>query len=94
MTLYEVTEIANVIVEAADSEVDIIFGAVIDNKLAKNELQVTVVAAKYSKLLEKKEPHLMGIIEYPGTGITGDIKEIEIPPWIRCNTSTTKSQNL
>ncbi len=57
MTLYEVTEIANVIVEAADSEVDIIFGAVIDNKLAKNELQVTVVAAKYSKLLEKKEPH-------------------------------------
>ncbi len=46
MTLHEATEAARVVADHADSEADIIFGAIIDDDLAE-EMKVTVIAAGF-----------------------------------------------
>jgi len=46
MTLHEATEAARVVSDHADSEADIIFGAIIDDDLAE-EMKVTVIAAGF-----------------------------------------------
>ncbi len=47
MTMVEVNEAAQIITESVDPEAKIIFGAVIDDKLRKGELKVTVVATGF-----------------------------------------------
>lgn len=47
LTLYEVNEIASIVTEACDKNVNVIFGASIDKSL-KDEISVTVIAAGYS----------------------------------------------
>jgi len=44
MTLYEVNEAATLVQEAAHEEANIIFGAVVDERLAAGEVRVTVIA--------------------------------------------------
>jgi cell division protein FtsZ len=46
MTLHEATEAARVVSDHADSEADIIFGAIIDDDLGE-EMKVTVIAAGF-----------------------------------------------
>ncbi len=46
MTLHEATEAARVVSDHADSEADIIFGAIVDDDLAE-EMKVTVIAAGF-----------------------------------------------
>ncbi len=46
MTLHEATEAARVVSDHADSEADIIFGAIIDDDLGQ-EMKVTVIAAGF-----------------------------------------------
>ncbi len=48
MTLHEVTEAARVVSDHADSEADIIFGAVVDDDLGE-EMKVTVIAAGFDR---------------------------------------------
>jgi cell division protein FtsZ len=48
MTLHEVTDAARVVSDHADSEADIIFGAIVDDDLAE-ELKVTVIAAGFDR---------------------------------------------
>lgn len=47
MTMAEVNEAAQIITESVDPEAKIIFGAVIDDKLRKGELKVTVIATGF-----------------------------------------------
>lgn len=47
MTMTEVNEAAQIITESIDPEAKVIFGAVIDDKLRKGELKVTVIATGF-----------------------------------------------
>ena len=52
--LFEVNEAADIVAEAADSDANIIFGAVIDESL-QDEVRVTVIATGFDERKEKKE---------------------------------------
>lgn len=58
LTLFEVNEIANIVTEACDENVNVIFGASIESQL-EDELSVTVIATgfdtDYAKPVKKKE---------------------------------------
>lgn len=47
LTMFEISEAARVITESVDPDAKIIFGTVKDEKLKKNEVRVTVVAANF-----------------------------------------------
>mgnify|MGYP000998084520 CR=1 FL=1 len=51
LTLFEVNEAMSIIHEAADEEANIIFGAVLDDRLA-DEMKITVIATGFDKLAE------------------------------------------
>ena len=53
--LYEVNEAAEIIAQAADSDANIIFGAVIDDALG-DEVKVTVIAAGFSETPQALQP--------------------------------------
>lgn len=57
MTMFEIQEAAKVITEAIDPEAKVIFGAIRDEKLKKNELKVTVIACGFPEIYGgKKKP--------------------------------------
>lgn len=47
VTLFEVQEAAKIITESIDKDAKVIFGTVLDDKLKKNELKVTVIASGF-----------------------------------------------
>lgn len=47
LTMFEISEAARVITESVDPDAKIIFGTVKDDKLKKNEVRITVVAANF-----------------------------------------------
>lgn len=47
LTMFEITEASRVITESVDPDAKIIFGTIRDEKLKKNEIQVTVIAANF-----------------------------------------------
>lgn len=61
MTMNEVQEAAKVITESVDANARVIFGAIIDPKLRKGELKITVIASGFPEegrgKREKKEQH-------------------------------------
>ena len=80
MTLHEVNDAAEVIYNAVDPDANIIFGAVIDEKL-QGELQVTVIATGFRPTLKKEREFTA-----PATTIksTPHGKEhIELPSFMR-----------
>lgn len=56
MTLFEVNDATSVIFEAAGSDANIIFGAVIDDEL-HDEIRVTVIATGFNKRIKKRTEH-------------------------------------
>lgn len=49
MTMTEVNEAAQIITNSIDSEAKVIFGAIIDDKLRKGELKITVIATGFEE---------------------------------------------
>lgn len=47
MTMLEIQEAANVITESIDPDAKVIFGAIQDNRLQKDEIKVTVIASNF-----------------------------------------------
>ncbi|MES2985737.1 MAG: cell division protein FtsZ [Patescibacteria group bacterium] len=47
LTMFEISEAARVITESVDPDAKIIFGTIKDEKLKKNEIQITVIAANF-----------------------------------------------
>lgn len=62
--LFEVNEAAEIIAEAADPEANIIFGAVIDEKL-KDEIRVTVIATGFDQPKEKTVEEKISLKNFP-----------------------------
>jgi len=54
MTMYEIQEAAKLIIESVDPEAKIIFGAIHDDKLNKNEIKITVIASGFPENAKKK----------------------------------------
>jgi len=54
MTMYEIQEAAKVIIESVDPNAKIIFGAIHDEKLNKNEIKITVIASGFPETARKK----------------------------------------
>lgn len=54
LRMHEVNEVAKIITDSIDPEARVIFGAILDDKLKKNELKITVIASGFSGVPEKK----------------------------------------
>src|SRR5712671_1624839 len=65
MSLYEVNEAASLIQEEAHEDANIIFGAVIDDKIS-DEIRVTVIATGFGEL--DKHPSMSPIVRYSPSG--------------------------
>lgn len=85
MSINEVNAAAQIISEAADSDANIIFGAVVDENL-KNKIKITVIAAGFDQANEvtsptKKQPQKIGKVQLEAI----DEEELEVPAFLRKN---------
>jgi cell division protein FtsZ len=82
LSLYEVNEAAEIVISASDPEVNMIFGAMIDESM-KDEVKVTVIATGF----ESKNAHAERRVFHPGApagGLAGSPEPAESkPPVIR-----------
>ncbi|MFA5840419.1 MAG: cell division protein FtsZ [Candidatus Margulisiibacteriota bacterium] len=83
LTLYEVNDAAEVIYNAVDPDANIIFGAVIDEKM-QDEISVTVIATGF-KPTAKQEKEAFPFIRPRQARVTasGNKENIELPPFMR-----------
>ncbi|MEX0933380.1 MAG: cell division protein FtsZ [Candidatus Paceibacterota bacterium] len=58
MTMNEITEAAKIITESIDQNAKVIFGAIYDDKLKKDEVKVTVIASGFPQDVTNESPHL------------------------------------
>ncbi|MFC1511346.1 cell division protein FtsZ [Candidatus Margulisiibacteriota bacterium] len=83
LTLYEVNEAAEVIYNAVDPDANIIFGAVIDEKL-QGDVVVTVIATGFKPSPKREKENLPFLrprsIRVPSSG---NKEHIELPPFIK-----------
>ncbi|MBI5799067.1 MAG: cell division protein FtsZ [Candidatus Yonathbacteria bacterium] len=54
LRMHEINEAAKIITESIDPDARVIFGAIIDEKLRKNEIKITVIAAGFPESAEKR----------------------------------------
>ncbi|MGB2580332.1 MAG: cell division protein FtsZ [Minisyncoccia bacterium] len=54
LRMHEINEAAKIITESIDPDARVIFGAIIDEKLKKNEIKITVIAAGFPESVEKR----------------------------------------
>ena len=78
MTLHEATEAARVVSDHADSEADIIFGAIVDDDLGE-EMKVTVIAAGFDR--RKPNRPLTAKLRSPLSSGGGD--DLDIPNFVQ-----------
>ncbi len=101
MSLYEVNEAATMIQEEAHDDANIIFGAVIDEKM-KDEIRVTVIATGFGEKAEQPriKPALQGLISativknkkvvHLGT----IVDDLDAPTWQRKRQSAQEPETL
>ena len=79
--LLEVSEAAEIIAKAADPDANIIFGAVIDEKL-EGEVRITVIATGFDHG-KPKEEQIQAIAEQVATNSHIALEDLEIPAFLR-----------
>lgn len=93
MTMYEIQEAAKTIIESVDQNAKIIFGAIHDEKLNKNEIKITVIASGFPDTARKKP---MITIETksasPETPAAATETVVRRQEPLRSNTAATKVQ--
>jgi len=77
LTLYEVNDAAEVIYNAVDPDANIIFGAVIDEKL-QGDVVVTVIATGFKPGARKERESIPMVRSHPQS-----LERIELPPFMR-----------
>jgi cell division protein FtsZ len=65
LKMHEINEAAKIITESIDPDARVIFGAIIDEKLKKNELKITVIAAGFPEGVEKRNLFSGGAKQQP-----------------------------
>jgi len=58
MTMSEIQEAANIITDSIDGEAKVIFGAINDDRLKKNQIKVTVIASGFPEGKNTRKPSL------------------------------------
>ena len=56
LTMYEIQDAAKIITESIDSDAKVIFGTIRDDKLKKNEIRITVIAAGFPETSKSNTP--------------------------------------
>jgi cell division protein FtsZ len=74
MSLHEATEAARVVADHADTEADIIFGAIVDDDLGE-EMKVTVIAAGFDRRKPNRAP--------TRSGAGGGSDDLDIPNFVQ-----------
>jgi cell division protein FtsZ len=64
MTMNEITEAAKIITESIDQNAKVIFGAIYDDKLKKDEVKVTVIASGFPQDVANESPHIPNSPDY------------------------------
>jgi cell division protein FtsZ len=83
LLLHEVSEASNIIHDAADSEANIIFGAVLDEKL-KGEVKITVIATGFDRKAEEMTATAAaGVGAVPKMSSSPPAPDLEIPAFLR-----------
>jgi cell division protein FtsZ len=83
LSLYEVSEAAKTVQEAAHPDANIIFGAMVDEKLAEGQVWVTVVATGYGeKRAPRSEPVLREPAGEPRVRRARSTMDVEVPEFI------------
>lgn len=54
LRMHEIQEAAKIITESIDPDARVIFGAILDEKLKKNEVKITVIASGFTEIVEKR----------------------------------------
>jgi len=83
MTMFEIQEAAKVVTESIDKDAKVIFGAIKDEKLKKNEMKVTVIATGFPEELppQATRPMPFSRQEEPRTEKREAVKEpVHTPP--------------
>ncbi|HRY62807.1 MAG TPA: cell division protein FtsZ [Candidatus Paceibacterota bacterium] len=88
MTMFEIQEAAKIVTESIDHDAKVIFGAIRDSKLKKDEIKVTVIATGFPDE-RRGAPSKERISEYKSTPITE--KETEKPEPIKYEEETKHS---
>lgn len=83
MTMFEIQEAAKAIIESVDPNAKIIFGAIYDEKLNKNEIKITVIASGFPENAKKKPMVRLGESDEKGPAEPVKEKEGPIEPDIR-----------
>lgn len=78
MTMFEIQEAAKTITEAIDPEAKVIFGAIRDEKLKKNEVKVTVIASGFPENNKKKGVSLFSGEQRPAEEEKPKVKQVRI----------------
>ncbi|MDO8604393.1 MAG: cell division protein FtsZ [bacterium] len=98
LRMHEINEAAKIITESIDSDARVIFGAIIDDKLKKGEVKITVIAAGFPEGVEKRNLFSSGAKQQPITREENrDKREInnsfveEAPKKIEVATETLKA---
>ncbi|MDZ7374248.1 MAG: cell division protein FtsZ, partial [candidate division KSB1 bacterium] len=81
LTLHEVNEATTLVFEAAGAEANIIFGAVIDEKM-QDQVRVTVIATGFTRNGRKGASAQRKLTELPEAGVAG-IDPYDIPAYLR-----------
>ena len=83
LTLFEIEDAVETVREAANSDVNIIFGA-IKNENLSDEVIVTVIATGFDEAVPEEQPTYIKEREIPRRRtITDDDTDLDIPPFLR-----------
>jgi len=80
LAMTEINEAAKVITESIDPEAKVIFGAVIDEKLRKGEIRVTVIATGFEEGITRKPENAQQIRDIsPVSALKDEDKKRQVP---------------
>jgi cell division protein FtsZ len=75
MTMFEIQEAAKIITESIDPDAKVIFGAIRDSKLKKDEVKVTVIATGFPS--DKRNPKRESVSSYKSSPVIEKTEEKE-----------------
>ena len=75
LKMHEIQTAARIITEAIDSDARVIFGAIKDEKLKKNEIKITVIASGFPEGIEKRSLFSGSAKKEAVTPVRGEVRE-------------------
>ncbi len=105
LRMHEINEVAKIITDSIDPDARVIFGAIHDNKLKKNEIKITVIASGFPEGIEKKSlfsgsanPYVSGTPprekrEINNSFVEREPKKIEVAQTVIEQAPVTKNSN-